>query len=197
MSHSNSLKAVIYAFSANLGIALAKTGAALWTGSGSLLAEAIHSYADSGNQILLLIGMQRADKLPTAKHPMGYAREPYIWSLMVAFTLFSVGGVFSVHEGWQRLAVPQPVENGSIAVLVLLIAVALEWLSLKGTLAALQAEKGERSRLSKYSIKILNGHKIQYLETHIPIKKRYVASVQLFNLPHLLNHQSLTAILKH
>lgn len=96
-----------------------------------MLAEAIHSYADSGNQILLLIGMQRADKLPTAKHPMGYAREPYIWSLMVAFTLFSVGGVFSVHEGWQRLAVPQPVENGSIAVLVLLIAVALEWLSLK------------------------------------------------------------------
>lgn len=145
MSHSNSLKAVIYAFSANLGIALAKTGAAFWTGSGSLLAEAIHSYADSGNQILLLIGMKRAEKLPTEKHPMGYAREPYIWSMMVAFTLFSVGGVFSIHEGWQRIVVPHPVENASIAVGVLLIAIALEWFSLKGALAALQVEKGERS----------------------------------------------------
>ena len=145
MSDTNSLKAVIYAFSANLGIALAKTGAAVWTGSGSLLAEAIHSYADSGNQILLLIGMKRAEKLPTDKHPMGYAREPYIWSMMVAFTLFSVGGVFSIHEGWQRISVPHPVENGGIAVIILLIAIYLEWFSLKGALSALQEEKGERS----------------------------------------------------
>lgn len=145
MAHSNSFKAIIYAFSANLGIALAKTGAALWTGSGSLLAEAIHSYADSGNQILLLVGMKRAAKLPTEKHPMGYAREPYIWSMMVAFTLFSVGGVFSIHEGWQRITVPHPVENAGVAIIVLLIAVALEWFSLKGALAALHDEKGERS----------------------------------------------------
>lgn len=145
MSQPNSLTAVLYAFSANLGIALAKTGAAFWTGSGSLLAEAIHSFADCGNQILLLIGMKRAEKLPTDIHPMGYGREPYIWSMMVAFTLFSVGGVFSIHEGWQRLSAPHPVENGGIAILILVIAFALEGFSLKGALAALEQEKGDKS----------------------------------------------------
>ncbi len=145
MSTPNSLTAVLYAFSANFGIALAKTGAAFWTGSGSLLAEAVHSFADCGNQVLLLIGMKRAEKLPTDKHPMGYGREPYIWSMMVAFTLFSVGGVFSIHEGWQRLSVPHPVENGGVAILILLLSIGLEGFSLKGALAALEEEKGDKS----------------------------------------------------
>ncbi len=145
MSQSNSSKAVLYAFSANLGIALAKTGAAMWTGSGSLLAEAIHSYADCGNQILLLVGMKRSGKEATQKHPMGYERESYIWSMMVAIILFSVGGLFAVYEGIERYLEPHAVENANVALLVLLIAVGLEAFSLKGALDAMKEEKGSRS----------------------------------------------------
>lgn len=145
MSHSNSTKAVLYAFSANLGIALAKTGAAMWTGSGSMLAEAIHSYADCGNQVLLLIGMKRSGKEATQKHPMGYERESYIWSMMVAFVLFSVGGVFAVYEGWERYIHPHDIENAQVALIILIIAVAMESFSLKGALSAMAEEKGNLS----------------------------------------------------
>lgn len=145
MSHANSTTAVLYAFAANLGIALAKSGAAISTGSGALLAEAIHSFADCGNQVLLLIGMKRSTKEATPKHPMGFERESYIWSMMVAFMLFSVGGVFSIHEGWQRVHNPHEVENGGVALLILLIAVGLEYFSLKGALAAMADEKGDRT----------------------------------------------------
>jgi cation diffusion facilitator family transporter len=145
MSHSSSITAILYALAANLGITIAKAGAAFWTGSGSLLAEAIHSLADSGNQILLLIGMRRSKKQATERHPMGYEREAYIWSMMVAITLFSVGGVFSVYEGWLRYKDPHEVENAGVAFLILLIAVGLESFSLKGALAALKEEKGERT----------------------------------------------------
>ncbi|CAG7856011.1 hypothetical protein MCAMS1_00348 [biofilm metagenome] len=145
MSANNSTKAVLYAFSANLGIAIAKTGAALWTGSGSLLAEAIHSYADCGNQVLLLVGMKRSVREATQKHPMGYERESYIWSMMVAFVLFSVGGVFAVYEGWQHLIHPHTVENANIALGVLLVSVCLEAISLKGALSAMAEERGDRS----------------------------------------------------
>lgn len=144
MSHASSTKAVLYAFSANLGIAVAKTGAALWTGSGSLLAEAIHSYADCGNQVLLLVGMKRAAREATQKHPMGFERESYIWSMMVAFILFSVGGVFAIYEGWQHLIHEHQVENARVALWVLLVAVGLEGFSLKGALSAMEEEKGDR-----------------------------------------------------
>lgn len=145
MSHSNSTKAIIYAFAANLGIAVTKTGAALWTGSGSLVAEAVHSFADCGNQVLLFVGMKRSAKTATQRHPMGYGRESYIWSMMVAITLFSVGGMFSIYEGWERYREPHPVENAEIAMAILLIAVVMEAFSLKGALDAMQAEKGQRS----------------------------------------------------
>ncbi|MDD5578076.1 MAG: cation diffusion facilitator family transporter [Methylobacter sp.] len=145
MSPPNSTTAILYAFAANLGIAAAKTGAAFWTGSGSLLAEAIHSFADCGNQVLLFIGMKRSAKEATRQHPMGFGRESYIWSMMVAFTLFSVGGVFSIYEGWLRYTHPHTVENEKVAVLILLIAFGLEWFSLKGALAAMRQEKGTRS----------------------------------------------------
>jgi len=144
MSHDNSSKAIVYAFVANLGIAITKTAAAVWTGSGSLLAEAVHSFADCGNQVLLFIGMKRSSRLATAQHPMGFGRESYIWSMMVAITLFSVGGLFSVYEGWLRLAEHHVVENAGIAMLILMIAVALEAVSLRGALSALQDERGER-----------------------------------------------------
>lgn len=145
MSQNNSTKAVLYAFSANLGIAIAKTGAAVWTGSGSMLAEAIHSYADCGNQILLLVGMKRSGKEATQKHPMGFERESYIWSMMVAFILFSVGGVFAVHEGWERYIHPHAIENAKIALLVLVVAIAMEAFSLKGALSAMAEEKGSQT----------------------------------------------------
>ena len=144
MSHDNSTKAIVYAFVANLGIAITKTAAAVWTGSGSLLAEAVHSFADCGNQVLLFIGMKRSSRLATAQHPMGFGRESYIWSMMVAITLFSVGGLFSIYEGWLRLGEHHVVENAGIAMLILLIAVALEAVSLRGALNALQDERGER-----------------------------------------------------
>lgn len=145
MSHSNSSKAILYAFTANLAIAVTKTGAALWTGSGSLIAEAVHSFADCGNQVLLFIGMKRSGKNPTRQHPMGYGREAYIWSMMVAITLFSVGGLFSVYEGWERYHEPHAVENAGIAMLILLIAVVMESFSLKGAMNALQDQRGQCS----------------------------------------------------
>ncbi len=145
MSTNNSAKAILYAFLANLGVVLAKTFAALWTGSGSLLAEAVHSFADCGNQILLFIGMKRSAKQPTSKHPMGFSRESYVWSMMVAFTLFSVGGVFSIHEGFQRYQNPHVLENTGVALFILLIACGMEFFSLKGALAAIEEEKGEAS----------------------------------------------------
>ncbi|MCX7088991.1 MAG: cation diffusion facilitator family transporter [Methylococcales bacterium] len=145
MSQANSTTAIFYAFSANLGIAVAKTGAALWSGSGSLIAEAIHSYADCGNQVLLYIGMKRSTKAATQKHPMGYGRESYIWSMMVALILFSVGGVFSIHEGWLRYINPQDVENTQVALIILAIAVVMEAFSLKGAIAAMAEERKGRS----------------------------------------------------
>jgi cation diffusion facilitator family transporter len=132
-----SITAILYAFSANLAIAIAKTGMALWTGSGSLLAEAIHSYADCSNQVLLFIGLKRSSKEATRKHPMGYGRESYIW--------FSIGGMFSVHEGWIRYNNPHEIGNAGVALGILLIAVVIEAVSLKGAMNAMEAEKGERS----------------------------------------------------
>lgn len=145
MSHSNSIKAIFYAFSANLGIAIAKTLAAMWTGSGSLLAEAIHSYADCANQLLLYVGMARSGKQPTIKHPMGFGRESYIWSMIVAFTLFSVGGLFSIYEGVERAIEGHELENVGVALLVLAAAVGMETFSLKGALAVLEEERAGRS----------------------------------------------------
>ena len=144
MSQANSSSAIVYAFAANLGIALTKAGAAAWTGSGSLLAEAIHSFADCGNQVLLFIGMKRAARDATQKHPMGFGRESYIWSMMVAITLFSVGGLFSIHEGWLRYHEPHALENTGLALLILLVAVVLEAFSLRAALKAMAEERGDR-----------------------------------------------------
>ncbi len=144
MSHANSSSAIVYAFAANLGIALTKSGAAFWTGSGSLLAEAIHSFADCGNQVLLFIGMKRSARSATQKHPMGFGRESYIWSMMVAITLFSVGGLFSIHEGWLRYHEPQAVENAEMALGILFIAVIMEGFSLRAAMNAMQEERGEQ-----------------------------------------------------
>ena len=101
--HGSSAKAILYAFVANLGIALAKLAAAIYTHSGSMLAESIHSFADCGNQVLLFLGLKQAQKPPDAKHPLGYGKVTYFWSFIVALLLFSMGGLFSIYEGWHKL----------------------------------------------------------------------------------------------
>lgn len=132
-AHS-STKAIMYAFIANLGIAFAKTWAAVYTGSGSMLAEAIHSYADSGNQVLLFIGLKQAQRPADDDHPLGYGKLSYFWSFIVALMLFSLGGVFSIYEGLHKLEHPEPLNQIWIALAVLTLAVVLESTAMFGVL---------------------------------------------------------------
>ena len=112
MSHgANSLKSIFFALGANAAIAIAKFSAALYTGSGAMMAEAIHSVADSGNQLLLLLGIRRAEKPPSANYPLGHGKEIYFWSFIVALILFSMGGLFSIYEGVHKLSDPQPLNT--------------------------------------------------------------------------------------
>lgn len=127
-------KAILYALLANLGIAITKSGAAFYTNSGSMLAEAIHSYADCANQVLLFLGLKQADRPPTPEHPLGYGKVTYFWSFIVALLLFSVGGLFSIYEGWHKLQAPEPLNKVWIALSVLGIAIVLEASSLSGAL---------------------------------------------------------------
>src|SRR5262252_6806167 len=92
-------KAILYAFLANFGIAVTKAIAAFYTNSGSMFAEALHSVADCLNQVLLFVGLKRAEKAPTPQHPLGYGKASYFWSFIVALMLFSMGGLFSIYEG--------------------------------------------------------------------------------------------------
>jgi cation diffusion facilitator family transporter len=131
---SSSAKAILYAFLANLGIAVTKTVAAAYTNSGSMLAEAIHSYADCANQVLLYLGLRESDRPPTVQHPLGYGKLTYFWSFVVALLLFSMGGVFSIYEGWHKLHAPEPLNKAWIALTVLGVAVVLEAGSLVGCL---------------------------------------------------------------
>ena len=128
---SHGSKAIIAAFLANFGIAIAKTWAAMFTGSGSMLAEAIHSYADTGNQVLLYLGLTQSKKPPDAEHPLGYGKLSYFWSFIVAILLFSLGGLFSIYEGYHKLTHPEPLSQVWIAIIVLVLAIFLEGGSLE------------------------------------------------------------------
>jgi cation diffusion facilitator family transporter len=142
--HGSSATAILYAFIANLGIALAKLGAAIYTHSGSMLAEAIHSFADCGNQVLLFVGLRQAAKSPDAKHPLGYGKVTYFWSFVVALLLFSMGGLFSINEGWHKLHATEPLNKPWVALLVLAVSVALEFGSLLGCLREIKKLRKER-----------------------------------------------------
>jgi cation diffusion facilitator family transporter len=144
-TQESTAKAILYAFLANLGIAVAKTWAAMVTGSGSMLAEAIHSYADSGNQVLLYLGLKQGRRPPDQKHPLGYGKLSYFWSFIVAMLLFSVGGLFSIYEGLHKLSHPEPLERIWIALAVLAFAMVLEGLSLFGCIREIKHLRGERS----------------------------------------------------
>lgn len=125
-----SRKAIIAAFLANLGIAIAKFVGFLLTASASLLAEAAHSLADTGNQALLLLGGNRAKRSISASRPFGHGRERYFWAFVVALVLFSMGGLFALYEGIQKLLHPHETEGFGVAVAILVVAIALETVSL-------------------------------------------------------------------
>jgi cation diffusion facilitator family transporter len=131
MSASGGNRAIIAAFLANMGIALAKFIAWFFSGSASMLAEGIHSVADSGNQLLLLLGGRRSRRGADREHPFGYGRERYIYAFIVAIILFSVGGLFSIYEGVDKLTHPHELENVWVPILVLVIAIFLESFSLR------------------------------------------------------------------
>ncbi|MDN3497198.1 cation diffusion facilitator family transporter [Planococcus sp. APC 4015] len=131
MSASGGNRAIVAAFLANMGIAVAKFVAWFFSGSASMLAEAIHSVADSGNQLLLLLGGRRARKAADKEHPFGHGRERYVYAFVVAIILFSVGGLFSIYEGVDKLTHPHELENVWIPLVVLGIAIVLESFSLR------------------------------------------------------------------
>ena len=129
-----SIKSILFALLANLGIAITKTAAAVITGSGAMLAESIHSFADCGNQGLLFLGLRASKKRPDQEHPLGYGMEIYFWSFIVALILFSMGGLFSVYEGIHKLSVHDGLKNPMIAIVVLFVSMILEAASLYGCL---------------------------------------------------------------
>jgi cation diffusion facilitator family transporter len=124
-------KAIIAALIANLGIAISKFVAFMVTGASSMLAEAIHSVADSGNQVLLLVGGKRATRAATPQHPFGYGRDRYIYAFIVAIVLFSVGGLFAIYEGVHKLQHPEELTSPIWAIGVLVVAIGLESFSLR------------------------------------------------------------------
>ncbi len=143
--HSSSLKAIFFAFGANLAIAIAKTAAAIYTASGSMLAEAIHSYADTGNQVLLFFGLKQSQKTPDEQHPLGYGKNSYFWSFVVAVLLFTVGGLFSIYEGWHKLQHPEALNQAWVGLLVLGAAIVIEIISLLGCLSAINDVRGDKT----------------------------------------------------
>jgi cation diffusion facilitator family transporter len=143
-AHGSTARAILYAFLANSGIALAKTWAAWITGSGSMLAEAIHSYADAANQVLLYLGMRQATRPADAEHPLGYGKLSYFWSFVVALLLFSFGGLFSIYEGVHKYLHPESLSQVSVALVVLVVAIVLESFSLAGCLREIGNIRGER-----------------------------------------------------
>ncbi len=141
----DSIKSILYALFANLAIAIAKFGAAFWTGSGAMMAEAIHSLADSCNQLLLLFGMKRSKRPPDLDYPLGYGKSIYFWSFLVAVILFSLGGMFSIYEGIHKFSQPEPLKSPMIAVGVLIFAIIAESISLWGCMQAVNKERFGRS----------------------------------------------------
>jgi cation diffusion facilitator family transporter len=121
----------VAAMLANVGIAVTKFFAFVVSGSSSMLAESVHSLADSGNQVLLLIGGRRSRRAATPEHPFGYGRERYLYAFVVSIVLFSVGGLFSVYEGVHKIRHPEELTNLLVPIVVLLVAIGLEGFSLR------------------------------------------------------------------
>src|SRR3954447_25165703 len=142
MSAAGSNRAIIAALLANLGIAITKFIAFLLSGSSSMLAESIHSVADTGNQLLLILGGRRAARQPTPAHPFGYGRERYFWAFVVAIILFSLGSLFAIYEAVHKIQHPEPIESPGFAIGTLLIAVVLEGYSFRTAVHEARPHKG-------------------------------------------------------
>jgi cation diffusion facilitator family transporter len=148
MSAGGGTRAIIAAFAANIGIAITKLVAALFSNSASMLAESIHSFADSGNQLLLLLGGRKARKAADDKHPFGYGRERYVYAFVVSIILFSVGGVFSLYEGVDKLTHPHELENLWLPIVVLVVAIGLESFSLRTAVKESNHVRGKQGWIS-------------------------------------------------
>ena len=144
---ASSKKAIALALAANGGIAVSKFAVFAFTGSSSLLTEAIHSTADCANQILLFIGLRQGQRGPDARHPLGRGQAPFVASFLVALLLFSVGGLYSIVEGIHKIRHPETPHHLAWAVGLLVFALALEAWSLSGALKAAKAQRGSRSLL--------------------------------------------------
>jgi cation diffusion facilitator family transporter len=146
MSVEGGTRAIIAALLANTGIAITKFVAFLLTGSSSMLAESVHSVADSGNQALLLIGGKRSRREATPLHPFGFGRERYVYAFIVSIVLFSVGGLFALYEAWHKFANPEPiVEWRWVPIAVLVVAMALEGFSFRTAIVESNHLRGGRS----------------------------------------------------
>ncbi|MBW0254898.1 cation diffusion facilitator family transporter [Cellulomonas sp. PS-H5] len=149
MAHGGGNKAIIAALSANLGIAVTKFIAFLLTSSSSMLAEAVHSVADSGNQLLLLVGGRRARRAADEEHPFGYGRERYMYAFIVAIVLFSLGGLFALYEAWHKFADPHPIESWQwVPLAVLGAAIVMEGLSFRTAIGEANHTRGKQGWVS-------------------------------------------------
>ena len=145
MSASGGHKAILAAFLANTGIAVTKFIAWFFSGSASMLAEAVHSVADAGNQLLLFVGGRQAKREADREHPFGYGRERYVYAFVVSIILFSVGGLFSIYEGVDKLQHPHELEVPWLPILVLTIAIILESFSLRTAVRESNLVRGKQT----------------------------------------------------
>ena len=143
--HANSLKAILLALGANFAIFVTKLFAAIITGSGAMMAEAVHSLADCGNQCLLLLGMRQARRPASDEYPLGWGRALYFWSFLVAILLFSVGGMFSVYEGIHKLTNPEPLKWPWLALGVLVFGIVAESFSMRGCMQEVNKARGTQN----------------------------------------------------
>ncbi len=143
--NANSLRAILLALGANFAIFVTKLAAAFITGSGAMMAEAVHSLADCGNQGLLLLGMRQAKRPASSEYPLGWGRALYFWSFLVAILLFSVGGMFSVYEVVHKLTNPEPLKWPWLALGVLVFGIVAESISMRGCLVEVNKARGSRS----------------------------------------------------
>jgi cation diffusion facilitator family transporter len=141
-------KAIVAALAANLGIAVAKFVAFAFTGSASMMAEGVHSIADSGNQGLLILGRNRSKRAETSKHPFGYGRERFFYAFIVAVVLFTVGALFSLYEGWHKIHEPHDIEDPLWAFGVLAFGIVLEGLSFRTAIKESNLTRGKHSWVS-------------------------------------------------
>jgi cation diffusion facilitator family transporter len=145
MSSGHTAKAILAALSANLGIAAIKFLGFAITGASSMLAEGVHSVVDSGNQGLLLVGARTSKRRPTVEHPFGYGRERFVYGFLVGLMLFSAGGLFALYEGVEKIRHPHHLDSPYIALVILVVAIALEAFSLRTAVQESRPHKGSDS----------------------------------------------------